>query len=186
MQFAEEYLQILNDLLVEGHANFLSTSEKTAIVDEIWEMLDRAYAKAGGFKSAINKQDLIDNTFIWKIVRNAGKIISVIISKDTKFGRKLIALATDSSNLGKHKLASMIHDEVVRNHTFCEVSGSMENFALKQCSLGMYKVPNMYAAQLTGKEILKLHPDKLHYDRLIQGHQHTKMIVGNPKNLKHG
>jgi hypothetical protein len=47
--------------------------------------------------------------------------------------------------------------------------------------MGAKPIPNTEAHQLTGKRILSLDDDGVHYTRLIAGHPHVKALYGTPQ-----
>ena len=171
----------LNDvILLEHYVNLFSREDKKQYVDIIWDMLAKAYEPIGGFKSAVDKDDLIDNSSIWKLVRRNGKIVAFGIYKDSH-GRKSIAGATDGTALGKADFMKLKTDDFAMNRAWCEASGKIEHILIK---LGVQPISNKLAAKLTGKEILNLDPDGVHYTRLIQGEPHTKIIFGFPAGVE--
>ena len=174
-------IKIYEDILHEKYQNFVTTQQKTNIVDQIWNMLEKAYQKVGGFKSSIDKNDLINGTFIWKVIKKNGKIKAVVIAKKTPYGRKPNALATDGSLEGMYALIKLVRNDISQNNSFFEVSGPMEKFVIERCKLEKYKIPSTYAELLTQKKIDSYDPDGYHYIRNIHGQPFRKMLVGNPK-----
>lgn len=167
---------LLELLLNERYVNLLTPTDKEKYVDVVWDMMQQAYKPIGGFKSATSKDDLIQDTNLWKLVKRGDKIVSAAIYKD-KNGRKSIAIATDGTLQGKSDLVKMKSDDIRLHRSWCESSGKAESF-LKR--LGAKPVSNKFAAKLTGKEILGYDVDGIHYTRLIQGEPHVKGIYGFP------
>lgn len=164
-------------ILLEHYVNLLTTEEKEKYVDQVWDMLQKAYAPIGGFKSASSKEELISDSNLWKLVRRGGKIVTVMIYKD-KHGRKSIACATDGTDQGKADLMKTKDDDSRLRRAWAEVSGAVERIMIKTKAT---PVPNKYAAKLTGKEILGYDVDGVHYTRLIAGEPHVKAIYGYPE-----
>jgi hypothetical protein len=175
--FVNKFMKLLEIVLLEHYVNLLTVDEKRKYVDEVWDMLQKAYAPIGGFKSAASKEELIDDSSMWKLVRRNGKIVAVFIYKD-KFGRKSIACATDGSDQGKADLIKTKSDDTKMRRAWAEVSGKVESIMIKAKAV---PVSNKYAAKLTGKEILGYDVDGVHYTRLIAGEPHVKAIYGFPK-----
>jgi predicted ATP-dependent protease len=69
-------------ILVERYITLIKPEDRTQYVDLVWDMLQQTYKKLGGFKSARDKEDLIADSSIWKMVRKNGKIVAVSIYKD--------------------------------------------------------------------------------------------------------
>lgn len=93
------------DYISENYKNFIgpnSKNDREKWADEVWKILNLAYAPIGGVKgNGFNsKQDMIDNIPFWKIYTKANKVVAAVFYKD-KSGRKLVAIASDGSDLGK-------------------------------------------------------------------------------------
>lgn len=159
--------------LKEGYINLFGTEMKPYI-DQIWDILQSSYSKIGGFLTAASKEDLMKKVWLAKCVKKGGKIIAVALFKD-QFGRKSIGGGTDGTAAGKVAFYNMIKEDIKLKRSWAEVSGAIEHIKLKN---GALPVPNIYAAELTGKEILSLNSDGVHYTREIGGEPHEKMIVG--------
>jgi hypothetical protein len=164
------------EILLEHYVNLIDPDEKWKYVDLVWDMLDKAYAQIGGFKSATSKEDLIQGTHLWKLTRRAGKITSVMIYKDQN-GRKMIGMATDGSIQGKKDVSNVASDDVKLRRAWAEASGPAEKFLVKH---GAIPIHAKFAKQLTGKEIIGYDVDEIHYTRLILGEPKTKAIYGFP------
>lgn len=170
-------MKIMEIMLLEHYVNLKTADEKKEYVDEVWDLLQKAYELAGGFKSANSKQHLIDDSSLWKLVRRDGKIVAANLYKDA-FGRKMIACATDGSVKGKQDLKKIKSDDLKLQRAWGEASGKVESLFLK---LGAVPLSNKFAAKLTKKEILGYDVDGIHYTRLIGGEPHSKVIFGFPK-----
>ena len=170
------------NLLIERYITLIKPEDRTQYVDLVWDMLQQTYKKLGGFKSARDKEDLIADSSIWKMVRKNGKIVAVSIYKD-KFGRKCIASATDGTPDGKAALLQMWLEDTKQNRAWGEFSGPSEHIKLKQ---GMKPIPNKYVADILGKNILSLNPDGYHYTRLIAGEPHEKILAGSVEGFNFG
>ena len=180
-----KFSKILQSILLERYINLISKEDKTKYAKEVWNILQKAYASIGGFKSANTIEELINDTFMWKLVRKNGRIVAAVIYKDQR-GRKSIAGAAElgpdgkATEEGKAALISIVIEDIKMNRSWSEVSGKMEHLKLKH---GATPIPNTYAAELTGKEILELKPDGYHYVRMIGGKPYEKMIVGYVEGL---
>ncbi|NDC22757.1 MAG: hypothetical protein EBZ49_01320 [Proteobacteria bacterium] len=178
--------RILEHILVERFVNAISDQDKLKYVDQVWDMMQKAYAPIGGFKSVNSKEELIKDTSIWKMVRKDGKIIAAKLYAD-KRGRKSIAGAAEvgedgkATEEGKKALLSIMIEDIKLNRSWAEVSGKVEHLMLKH---GSVPIPNKYAAEILGKEILELNPDGYHYTRMIAGKPYEKVIVGTVKGFE--
>lgn len=170
-------MKIFEIALFEHVVNLHTSEEKEKYIDEVWDMLQKAYAGIGGFKSATSKEDLIQNSSIWKLVRRNKKLVSVGIYRDLH-GRKSIAIATDGTIQGKKDLMKVRDDDIKLQRSWCECSGAVESLMKK---IKAIPLDNKLAAKLTGKEIIGYDIDGVHYTRLIQGEPHVKVLYGFPK-----
>ena len=168
MSFQTFYLQ-------ETFVNLFSVEEKSTIVDEAWDILQKAYSRIGGFKSAASKEELINDTFLWKAVKTKNEIVAVGIYKKKK-GRKRIAIGALRTDAGKKGVLSIMKEDLKR--AWVETSGPSEKTLKKFPNAEKYFIPNDQAAELTGKKILELNPDGYHYTRIIAGSPHEKMMIG--------
>ncbi len=164
----------LKSLITERYINLLSIDDRKKYVDIVWDMLQVAYAKAGGFKSAPDKETLLNDTFFWKLVRMDNKIVCGSLYKD-KYGRKSIATFTDGTNTGKKSLFNMWMDDIKLGRSWSEVSGAVEHIKMKFKDT---PIPNKYVSDIIGKPLISLNPDGYHYTRLIAGEPHEKILVG--------
>jgi hypothetical protein len=176
------------EFLVERVINLWTPEQKAKYADVVWDMLDRSYQKMGGFKSAANVEELIDTPGLWKLVQRGDTITALGIYKPSEKTKnmKSIASATETeidpekniyvaTTQGKKDLMMLKSEDIRLNRSWVEVSGPIEKLMLK---MGSKPMPNKYAEFLTGKKVLELNPDGVHYTRLIQGEPHEKMIVG--------
>jgi hypothetical protein len=179
------------EFLAERVINLWTPEQKAKYADVVWDMLDRSYQKMGGFKSAANVDELIDTPGLWKIVQRGNKITALGIYKSSEktTNLKSIAAATETEldpekNLyvatqqGKKDLMMIKGEDIKFERAWVEVSGPAEKLMAR---MGAKPIPNKYAEFLTGKKILELDSDGVHYTRLIQGEPHEKMIVGFAK-----
>ena len=160
-------------ILKEAYINLLKKEEKEKYVDIVWDILQKSYAPLGGYKSVASKDELINDSFLWKLIKKDNKIITVAIYKD-KFGRKGMGKGSDGSVEGKRGLIKIIEEDIKLNRSWGEVSGKLAEIMIEK---GAIPVPNTMAAKITGKNIISLNPDGYHYTRMIGGQPHEKIIV---------
>jgi hypothetical protein len=164
-----------NEILTETYINTIKPEDKRKYAHQVWDILQSSYSNLpGGFATAANIDELIEKSWLWKLVKRNGKIVAVQIYKD-QYGRKGIAGGTDGSEIGKKEFNKIAIDDIKLNRSWAEVSGAPEYIMNK---LGATPIPNTLAATLTGKEILSLNPDGFHYTRLIAGKPYEKIIFG--------
>jgi hypothetical protein len=169
----------LTNLLLERFVNLHTPEQMSKYIDVIWDILEKSYAKIGGFKSAKDKEDLMRKSGLTKLVVKDGRVVAVKIYKD-ELGRKSIAGGTDGTDEGKKWLIKICEEDVKLNRAWGEVSGKMEHIMLKG---GAVPIPSSMAARILGKPILSYDPDGYHYTREIMGEPHTKIMVGDLNKL---
>ncbi len=164
--------------LNERFVNVTNNVDMNNYVDIVWDMLQKAYKEIGGFLTAKTKNELIKKSSFWKLVKRNNKIVAVAIYTSKKGGRKLIAVATDGTDLGKDALYSIIKEDIKmmnQRQAWAEVSGKMEYLYNK---LGGVVIPSKYVQSiLKDKEIYGQRADG-HYSRNIKGDPHEKIIFG--------
>lgn len=163
-----------HEFLIERVVNLHDVESKEKYAAAVWDILQKSYEKIGGFKSAHSPEDLVNDTGLWKVVTRDGQISAVNVYKD-KFGRKSIASGTNGTEQGKRDFLMVKNEDVKLGRAWAEVSGAPEKILARQ---GAKPIPNKFAQILTGKEILELNPDGMHYTRLIGGEPHEKIIYG--------
>lgn len=121
--------------ILENIKNIIDTQDgarekKNQYADEVWDMLNRAYAPIGGLQGSGfgSKEEMIKRIPFWKLHIKDGKILAVMLYRD-KNGRKRVALATDGTPAGKEALANMQKKELERAYT--EVSGPSLRFLIR-------------------------------------------------------
>lgn len=162
-------------LITETFINVFDKKDMQKYADEVWILLQKQYSRIGGFKTAKTKEDLINKSWMWKMSRRDGKIVAVSVYK-YKNGRKSIAKGYDGSEIGKKDIVQIYKDDINFKRGWAEVSGSPEKLMIH---LGGIPIPNKYAHELLNKNIISLNQDGFHYTRLIDGHPHEKIIIGN-------
>jgi len=156
-----------------------SISDKIYIVDEVFTLLQESYKDVKGGLHFKDKDELIINTDIWKVIYYNESIVGVIIYKAKK-GLKMVALGVTNSFrfMAKKMLGYLL--KVSLSKTWMEVSEAAEKFILKHGGHN-FLLSNKLASKLTGKEILELCDDGYHYKRIINGVMKEKVIIGNPR-----
>ena len=168
----------LASLITEKYVNIWDNENKRKYIDVVYNMIQNSYKDIGGYPDS--KEELINGSMLWKMVKKNGNVVAVRIYKD-KLGRKAIALATDGTTLGKSQVMKIIEDDIKLDRSWSEVSGKMETILKKK---GAVPIPNKFAKQLLNKDIISLNPDGYHYTRLIGGSPKEKIILsGIPDNL---
>ncbi len=183
-------MQSFKQFIQEHVVNSFDGSNRHEILskhgEHLHKMFSDSYAYAGGYgghKTGSKEEhdaihaDLSNPDHILKITTRNGKPTQAGIYKK-QAGRKSIGAATDGSAQGvkdfkKNKSEDL---EQLHRHAWAEVSGKAEHVFKK---LGAKEIDVKHARKLTGKEIEPTTGNR--YKRKIGGHDHEKVIVGNPK-----
>ena len=160
--------------------------KKHEYVDQVWDLLSKAYASQGGligsgFKS---KEDMMNIPF-WKLDIVDGQVLAVFMYKfkqpkpDEQNIRKLVALAisTENRDAGRKKMLNIMKQEFSRS--ILEVSGLMLDYLSKNFpnELNRYKLTVDQAKDvLPNDDIVAI--DKHRYNRRIGGQYHEKTMFG--------
>lgn len=138
-------------------------------------MLIASYKYIGGFKSFPNKQSMIDNSYIWKLLRVNGEIYAVIIYKYNKnYGRKCVAMGTTH---GKRRQLVNLVKEILR-FSFMEVSGKAEKFLFNDCGAKNYVIKPEIIQKVMHNKNIEIIDDTYYVRQLKDGSVVKKVAVG--------
>lgn len=163
----------------EHFINVFTPDQKEPYADEVWNLLQKTYAYAGGIKGSgfKNKQDMIDNIPMWKLVKKDGKIITARMYKD-KEGRKVVASGTDGSRESVKTYREITKEDLKRSYV--EVSDKPLDSLKKMLGDDFFKYAiTVSAAQkkMPDDELIPI--DDYYYQREIGGQLKTKIMMGN-------
>jgi len=173
-------------VLSESVKNITKEEDKRKYADQVWDMMQRSYAKVeGGFKSFTDIEDMVNDSGLWKIIvrggtqEKEGHISAISIYKD-KNGRKGVASATDGTTQGGRDYLNEIRtNDIMLMRSWGEVSGKPEEALKKKFGRDVF-IPSKYAEKLTGKKIISYNEDGYHYTRLIGDSPAEKIMYGVP------
>ena len=172
-------MKLLN-ILLEQTWRPLSPSEIEDDKDELFKMIDLAYAPLGGHPNVTKPED----------VKTAGDNYSVInldddpeddatvTYKTRAGGTKLVAMGHDGTKPARRAAVAKTVSDLNKNGYYIEVSGTLLDI-LKAKGVAIVDDEETVRKALKGKEI-KWHGDGS-YDRKLGGTIHTKMMMGKPK-----
>tara|TARA_B110000879_G_scaffold41222_1_gene58054 strand:- start:493 stop:1011 length:519 start_codon:yes stop_codon:yes gene_type:complete len=167
-------------ILLEQTWRPLSPSEIEDDKDELFKMIDLAYAPLGGHPNVTKPDD----------VKTAGDNYSVInldddpeddatvTYKTRAGGTKLVAMGHDGTKPARRAAVAKTVSDLNKNGYYIEVSGTLLDI-LKAKGVAIVDDEETVKRALKGKEI-KWHGDGS-YDRKLGGTIHTKMMMGKPK-----
>lgn len=176
-----------SSLLTEHFVNCTNKEEMQQYKYDVWDILQRSYAYCGGIKNVDSVDDLIDDTYLWKLFRKNGKIIAAICYTDRKGGRKMCLMGSDGTPEGRTCLKKMMEDdfELEERNSWVGASGKALITMLKH---GAKPVPANVAIKFMGNKCIPV--DKYWYKRPIinsegEVENHMKVMVGNPPGYEH-
>lgn len=188
-----------DEMVCEKFKNFIgpdSVLQKAKYADEVYAMLNKAYAKIGGIKGSGfgSPKEMVAKIPFWKLGFQKGELKIVMLFKD-KGGRKVVALGTDGTKEARKMLANALHHDL--NRAFKEFSDGIWKFSRKFIGdevLLKFVIPVSKVKKIMkGKEILTMDevPDeakgdivgndpfyKYYYGRSIGGEIHVKIMMG--------
>ena len=189
VQTGLEYFNNLNKMLRESvvnehFVNIVTSNDDDSLLnrykDQVFDMLTKAYAPIGGILGCDNVDMLVNDSDFWKLFFKGGQLRAVAIYTFKRGGRKMMYCGTDGTSQGKECLMTIIGDDLKLKDrsAWAEVSDKMEHIYINK--KGAVPVPVEVAQKIMrDKPFVKIHDDGFHYDRIIGGEVHTKIMVGN-------
>ena len=160
--------------------NILKGPERMSYLRQVWDMYTTTYKKIGITVKA--PKVLIEKYKVWYIHFDDGVPVAFNLFKPTSFGMKTGLSGNDGSSLGRGVSKSWIKNRwKTVNGFYGEVSGAVEYISIKS---GAPVVCNAYVETVLGKTPKGLEDDNVHYVRSFGGHNHTKIMIGNPRGVK--
>jgi hypothetical protein len=169
----------LTRILLENNWRPLTSSEVESDKEELFKMIDTAYAPLGGhpnvtspgdIKTAAQGYDVID-------LDDDPEDDAVIMTKDRAGGKKLVGMGHDGSKPAKRAAVAKTVTSLNKNGYYIEVSGKILDI-LKAKGVAIVDDEQTVISALKGKEIV-WHGDGS-YDRVIGGQKHRKVMMGKP------
>ena len=157
----------------------LSSSEISDIQDEIFNLIQNAYAAIGGHPNYNSPSDVpLEGDEFDVIDLDADPDIDAVsVVKNKPAGHKMVAMGHDGSSEAKSKVIAHKVQLLNKQGYYVEVSGKMKDILLGK---GLTPITDEMLVRkvLKGKDI-QWNPDGS-YSRAIGGTQHTKMLFGRP------
>lgn len=172
-------IKILSDVLNEKFINWFPQEDPDGVLtteyaDALSNMIDISYAPIGGFKHGhYDIKEFIDDCSLIKIYKSNGVPAAFRASKD-KYGRKAICSGTNGTMAGKHGLYLIFKEDIKFCRAWAEVNDKLEYIFCKK--FGAERIPNEMVEELIEKEVVR-DPDGYHYERMIGGQMHRKVII---------
>lgn len=173
-------MKSITQYINEHFVNALTKEDMKKHIDVVWDILSKAYEKIGGMKGMDSKEQLIDETDMWKMIRKNGEILAVKCYTFKRGGRKACYCAGNGTEDGKKALYQMIKDDMrlKDRNAWIEASGAVEHIYKKYGEAT--PIPAEIAQIiLKDKPFTKICDDGYHYVRKIGGEDHEKIMLGN-------
>ena len=172
----------LTRILLENEWRPLTSAEVENDKEELFKMIDTAYAPLGGHPNVTNPNDVKTAAQGYLVIDldDDPAPDAVSVSKNKPAGKKFVATGHDNSRIAKSKVVNHKAELLKRSGHFIEVSGKIKDILLAK---GVSPITDEETVRkiLKGKEIEWLGDGE--YRRTIGGELHTKMLMGKPKKL---
>ena len=159
----------------------LSDKEKGEYADDIFNLINTAYAPIGGninYKSAADVLGVeADADYEVINIDDDPEIDAVSAYKKQPAGNKLAAIGHDGSPQAKSKIINHYADLLKKKGYYLEVSGKLKDILLAK-GAPVVTDPEIIKKVLKGKEV-KMNDDGT-YERYLAGEVRTKTLLGNP------
>ena len=141
--------------------------ERRLYAQRVWNLIITTYKEYGNSEDGnlygAQMENLIETPGLWKLVERDGEIIAGVIFRKFK-GNKMRLVFHNNTREGKNMLKALFLDEFRHGRCWGECSGHLERILREEC---VPMIPNTKAAEILGKEITRLDPDGMHYEREV-------------------
>jgi hypothetical protein len=153
--------------------------ERRIYASRVWDLIVATYKEYGNSEDGnlygAQIEDLIETPGSWSLVESDGCFVAGIIFRQFK-GRKMRLVLHNDTREGKDTLKKLLVDEFLSGRCWGECSGHLER-VLREHNVST--IPNTRAAAILGKDIVKLDPDGMHYEReVFPGTVKREMLFG--------
>jgi len=159
----------------------LSDKEKGEYADDIFNLINTAYAPIGGNVNYKRAADVLgaeaDADYEVINIDDDPEIDAVSAYKKQPAGNKLAAIGHDGSPIAKTKIINHYADLLKKSGYYLEVSGKLKDILLAK-GAPVVTDPEVIKKVLKGKEV-KMNDDGT-YERYLAGEMRTKTLLGNP------
>ena len=170
----------LTKILLENNWRPLSSSEVQDDKDELFKMIDNAYAPLGGHPNVKSPDDIKSAADGYEVIDldDDPEDDAAIMTKKRAGGTKLVGMGHDGSKPARSAAVAKTVSSLNKNGYYIEVSGKILDI-LKAKGVAVVDDEETVKKALKGKEIV-WHGDGS-YDRVIGGEKHRKVMMGKPK-----
>lgn len=169
----------LTRILLENNWRPLTSAEVESDKEELFKMIDTAYAPLGGHPNVNSPGDIKTAAQGYEVIDldDDPEDDAVIMTKNRAGGKKLVGMGHDGSKPARSAAVAKTVNALNKNGYYIEVSGKILDI-LKAKGVAIVDDEKTVVAALKGKEI-KWHGDGS-YDRIIGGQNHRKVMMGKP------
>jgi hypothetical protein len=178
---------LANNLLLEregfkkGSWEYLTDKEKSEFADEIFSLIDNAYAPIGGNPN-YQTPDNVDGSegdanYLVIDFDEDPEFDAVVVDKSKSSGIKAAAMGHDGSGPAKSLSVNFLAIMLKRPGHYIEVSGKLKDI-LSSKGVPLVTDEETIRTALKGKKI-EMNDDGT-YQRYLGGEKHTKTMMGNP------
>ena len=167
-------------VLLENNWRPLSSAEVEDGQDELFKMIDTAYAPLGGHPNVTNPGDVKSAADGYEVIDldDDPEDDAVVMTKQRAGGTKLVGMGHDNSKPAKSAAVAKTVSDLNKNGYYIEVSGKILDI-LKAKGVAIVDDEETVKAALKGKDIV-WHGDGS-YDRILGGEKHRKVMMGKPR-----
>jgi hypothetical protein len=159
----------------------LNDKEKSEYADEIFNLINIAYAPIGGNINYKSAADVLgaeaDADYEVINIDDDPEPDALISYKEKGAGKKLTAMGHDGEPISKSKSLNRMADLLKKPGYYLEVSGKLQDILLAK-GAPVVKDKDLIQKVLKGKK-LEFNEDGT-YQRFIGGEKHTKTLLGKP------
>jgi hypothetical protein len=159
----------------------LSNKEKEEYADDIFNLINTAYAPIGGNVNYKSAADVLgaEADADYEVINIDGDPEPDALSAYKKLpaGNKLAAIGHDGSSEAKSKIINHYANLLKQNGYYLEVSGKLKDILLAK-GAPIITDPEVIKKVLKGKEV-KMNDDGT-YERYLAGEVRTKTLLGKP------
>ena len=169
----------LTRILLENDWRPLTSAEVQDGKDDLFKMIDNAYAPLGGHPNVKNADDVKSAADGYEVIDldDDPEDDAAIMTKQRAGGTKLVGMGHDGSKPARSAAVAKTVSSLNKNGYYIEVSGKILDI-LKAKGVAIVDDEEIVRAALKGKDI-KWHGDGS-YDRNLGGTVHRKVMMGKP------
>ena len=169
----------LSKILLENDWRPLSSAEIRDNSDELFKMIDNAYAPLGGHPNVKNSTDVHTAADGYEVIDldDDPEDDATIMTKKRSGGTKLVGMGHDGTKPARSAAVAKTVSALNKNGYYIEVSGKILDI-LKAKGVAIVNDEEIVRKALKGKEIA-WHGDGS-YDRVIGGLKLRKVMMGKP------